>query len=256
MSIVTLDTGFNIEIEFPIAPFHKRLLAWIIDFVLQIAYIWLVEKLLSSLIGPGWTSEYGWLMVLCFLPLLIYHLVSEITMNGQSPGKKAVGIKVITTEGGQPSISQYLLRWLFKTVDFPYWLLAVASRGSLPAWTALFIFSGIACIIFTKRSQRIGDVIAGTVLINTKNKATWQDTVFMEVEENYKPAFPEVMRLSDRDINTIKQVLAFAQNSYNNRAYAEKIAAKIQKALQLSVDMDCIDFLEKLIKDYNHLSVK
>lgn len=256
MSIVTLDTGFNIEIEFPIVPFHKRLLAWIIDFVVQIAYIWLIEKLFTAIINASWGSEHRWLAVLCSLPLLVYHLASEISMNGQSLGKKSMGVKVITAEGGQPSISQYLIRWLFKLVDFPYWIILFVSQRALPGWTLIFIFSGLACVLFTRRSQRIGDIIAGTVLIDTKNKTSWQDTVFMEVEENYQPAFPQVMQLSDRDINSIRQVLVAVENKFQNRIFAENVAARVQKALQLSVDMDCVDFLEKLIKDYNYLSSK
>jgi uncharacterized RDD family membrane protein YckC len=253
MSIVTLDTGFNIEIEFPITPLHKRLLAWLIDMAIQIAYIGLAQKIFT-LFPDDRPAANSVLLVLCLLPILLYYLVAEMIMNGQSPGKKAMGIKVITIEGGQPSISQYLIRWVFRSVDFPYLLIILISRGGLPSWTSILIFSGLACLLFTKKSQRIGDLIAGTVLIDTTSKTTWQDTVFMEVEENYQPAFPEVMRLSDRDINSIRQVLAMAQDKYHNREYAEKVASKLQKALQLSVDMDCIDFLEKLVKDYNYLS--
>lgn len=46
---------------------------------------------------------------------------------------------------------------------------------------------------------------AGTVIVNTKSALTVADTVFMQINGlDYKVMFPEVMRLSDRDINTIK----------------------------------------------------
>lgn len=254
MSLVKLDTGFNIEIEFPITPFHKRLFAWVIDLIVQIAYLWIVEKIIAGMAGAGWESAYPWLAVIYFMPVLLYHFVCELILNGQSPGKKAAGIKVITEEGGQPSVSQYLLRWAFKPIDLPFWLLFGIIQGGWPGWMFIFVFSGLACLIMTKRSQRIGDLIAGTVLIDTQNKTSWQDTVFMDVEENYQAAFPEVMRLSDRDINSIKQVLGMVQTRFDNREYADRVARKIKTALNINTDMDCVDFLEKLIKDYNHLS--
>lgn len=255
MSVVTLDTGFNIEIEFPIAPFYKRLLAWLTDVTIQGTYLYLGSKLLNGLVSIDWDSQY-WIVVLYLLPFIFYHLISEIMMNGQSVGKMVMQLKVMTIQGGQPSLSQYLIRWLFRIIDFPVLLFLSILSGYSEWWVILFLFAGLICVIATPKSQRVGDLIAGTILIDIKKRTSWQDTIFMEVEENYQPAFPEVMQLSDRDINTIRQVIAFAQTNYQNRDYAEKVAAKIQKALQLSVDMDCIDFLEKLLKDYNYLSSK
>src|ERR1035438_1277217 len=114
MQLVKLDTGFNIEIDFAITPFHKRLFAWAIDVVLLYAYSWLVNKLLSvayehSMLVPDWAR------IIEGLPILFYHLICEITMNGQSIGKKAMNIQVIAQDGGQPSLSQYLIRWMFRS---------------------------------------------------------------------------------------------------------------------------------------------
>src|SRR3982750_1613538 len=103
MLIVKLDTGFNIEVEFAVTPFHKRLFSWLIDVVILAAYSLLGEKLL----GKALSTETTWVFVLFGLPPLFYHLVCEILLNGQSVGKKAMGIKVITADGGQPSLSQY-----------------------------------------------------------------------------------------------------------------------------------------------------
>ena len=48
MALVKLDTGFNIEVEFAITPFHKRFFAWVIDFVVLVAYSLLMGKLLTG----------------------------------------------------------------------------------------------------------------------------------------------------------------------------------------------------------------
>lgn len=254
MAIVKLDTGFNIELSLPIAPFHKRLIAWVIDLLIQFAYLWIVSEIISGLVGSGWEGRHKWLAILVSLPVFLYHLICEITLDGQSFGKKALQIKVITTGGGQPSVSQYIIRWAFKPIDFPIWLLAGIGYGAWPAWVFIFLFAGVLCIVFTHNSQRIGDVIAGTVLINTKVETSWQDTIFIETENNYKPQFPQVMQLSDKDINTIKQVLASTYNAADKRKYIDRIANKLKDALNIKEDIEGIELMEVLLKDYNHLS--
>ena len=140
---VKLDTGFNIEVEFTIPAFYKRLFAWSIDFLIMIAYYMIVSRVMSSVIGMSWT-ERMWMVVLFGLPPFCYHLLCEIFLNGQSIGKKALRIKVISEDGGQPSISQYLIRWLFRTVDLPIWILPAIGFNSLPWWSSVFLFGGLA----------------------------------------------------------------------------------------------------------------
>lgn len=248
MLLVKLDTGFNIEVEFPISPFHKRLFAWIID----ILTCWLYLRLVTAIFDiPSW--NWSWQGVLAGLPILFYFLVSEITLNGQSLGKMAMRIKVITVEGGQPSIGQYLIRWVFRLVDFPYWILGAVVWGQLPWWVILLMFAGLFCVIFTAKSQRIGDLVAGTILIDLKNRMSWQDTVFTEVEATYQPRYPQVMQLSDRDINTLKSIIETARkkNDYN---LSLKIADRIKSKLKINSDQDSLDFLQTLLKDYNYYS--
>jgi uncharacterized RDD family membrane protein YckC len=255
MPLVKLDTGFNIEVDFAIAPFYKRLFAWVIDIVIQAVYLWMAARLLNIVAGNQWGNSLDWLMVLYFLPVFFYHLACEIALNGQSIGKKAMGIKVITAEGGQPSLSQYLIRWMFKLLDFPYLILPAIAFGSLPWWTFLFFLGGVSCVLFTAKSQRIGDIIASTIVIDTRNRSRWQDTVFMEVEDNYQASFPQVMRLSDRDINTIKQILSTSRRS-GNTDYAWRIAEKIKSVLKVQSNLPPLEFMELLLKDYNHLAAK
>jgi uncharacterized RDD family membrane protein YckC len=253
MLIVKLDTGFNIELDFPISPFHRRLFAWVIDVVIMFTYSWIGNKLLTFIFGSQWPSE--WAAILFSLPIITYHLFCEIMMNGQSPGKKALSIKVITIDGGQPSVSQYLIRWVFRLADFPWWIFAAIVSGALPWWCSILLFAGIGCVIITEKSQRIGDLVAGTIIIDTQTKTSWQDTVFTELETDYRPTFPQVMRLSDKDINTLKSIIVTVRNK-NDFNLSMRIADRIQSKLQIKTDKNSLDFLETLLKDYNYYSVK
>jgi uncharacterized RDD family membrane protein YckC len=112
MLLVKLDTGFNIEVEFALSPFHRRFFAWLIDVTIQGTYLWLGTKILNGLVGFSWDNQI-WPVVLFALPFICYHLISEIVMNGQSVGKMAMQIKVMTLQGGQPSLSPfcYFFKW-------------------------------------------------------------------------------------------------------------------------------------------------
>jgi uncharacterized RDD family membrane protein YckC len=254
MSLVRLDTGFNIEVDFAIAAFYKRMLAWFIDAALFIAYAIIGSKLLGAALGPLWGSG-EWMILLFLSPLILYHLLCEVFLNGQSIGKKAMRIKVITADGGQPTISQYLIRWLFRPIDFPFWTLLSISVGVTPWWYSIFLFGGLACVLSTAHSQRIGDLVAGTILIETRNRTSWEDTVFTELSDDYQPRYPQVMQLSDKDINTLKSIIKSVSKT-GNYDLSMRIADRIRTKLRLSSDQDSLEFLQTLLMDYNYYSTR
>ena len=236
MLVVKLDTGFNIEVEFATAPFHRRLFAWVLDFIILLSYLWVSNKVLDNVLGEFWDAEYEWLNVLHILPFLLYHPLMEIFLNGQSLGKRALRIKVITMEGGQPSVSQYLIRWMFRLID-----------------VCLFLMPGFFSIILSQRSQRLGDMAAGTIVIDTRASTSWQDTIFTEIETTYKPKYPQVMQLTDKDINTLKSIIN-AVTKRNDYELAHRISERIQSKLNMQADEDSLTFLKRLLKDYNFYS--
>ena len=66
------------------------------------------------------------------LPMLLYSLVTEVMMHGQTIGKKLMNIRVISLDGGEPELSQYLVRWMFKAYEWPFFFgYTVLTRVSL-----------------------------------------------------------------------------------------------------------------------------
>ena len=78
----------------------------------------------------------------------------------------------------------------------------------------------------------------------------------MEVANNYIPSYPEVMKLSDRDLNTIKNIYNnILKNNDSDLAY--NTATKIQTVLKInSQHSNTIEFIETVLKDYNYLSTQ
>ena len=252
MLSVKLDTGFNIEVDFPISPFYKRLFAFIIDLFTLWLYFIFVGKL-ELLIPARALSATQWVGEAIWIPVILYYPLMEIFTNCQTIGKTVMGIRVITLEGGRASISQYLIRWVFLLVDFPVWILPMIFIGALPWYSSVLLFTGIGSVIISDKSQRIGEILSGTIIIFTRSKSSLQDTVFIEVEAGYKPRYPKVMQMSDKDLNSLKMIIENVKKN-NNHDLAFRIAERIKSKLNIQGDQDARDFLETLLKDYNYYS--
>jgi len=200
--------------------------------------------------------------VLFTLPILIYHVVLEITMNGQSVGKKIMALRIVNENGGRASISQFMIRWLLRDVWFLL-LLIVGLNGAFQSaesvfiilFALLFFVAEIVLVVSSKKSQRLGDILAHTILIRTNRQSSIEETVFQEVADNYTPSFPQIMQLSDRDINAIKSILETARKK-GDVDMAAAASEKIKAHLKIDSPISPFEFLEILLKDYNYLSVK
>ena len=253
MGLVKLDTGFNIQVEFAVTPFHKRLIAWLIDLLVCWIYIKIVSLIFHIPSFFIWTGSWHWKEILLGFPVMFYHLVCEITMNGQSIGKKAHEYPGHYSPGRSAGNKPVYYKMGIQADRFSLLLLFSIMNNDLPWYLFPLIFIGLAAVIFTERSQRIGDILADTIVIDLKNRTSWEDTVFTELESDYEPRYPMVMQLSDRDINTLKSIIESVKKK-NDYELAMKIADRIKSKLKMESDQEPSDFLKTLLKDYNYYS--
>ena len=261
MGVIKVPTTFNIDVEFEIPEFYRRLFALLIDIIILFFYSKIAIQILSSIHEENDFDMWG-ISELIFLPVLIYHVVLEITMNGQSFGKRIMSIRVVNENGGRASVSQFLIRWFLRDIWFFILLLIGMQSGMRGAASVFIVLSVIAFFITdivlvaaSKKGQRIGDLLAHTILIKTNARASIEDTVFQEVSDTYTPSFPQIMQLSDKDINAIKSILEAARKK-GDFNMADAASNKIKAHLKIDSQMSPFDFLEMLLKDYNYLSTK
>jgi uncharacterized RDD family membrane protein YckC len=238
----------------------------VIDMVVLIFYVVVASKFMGW-INDGLPSNEDSYMtrwaitLLLILPFALYHVVLEITMNGQSIGKKIMGIKVVSENGGRPSISQFIIRWLIRTSDYTLIIVIILLPyafvfGPTVYWGiagAMALLVADLILVNTRKQQRLGDILAHTVLIDTKQKEKITDTVFLEVADTYVPQFPQIMQLSDRDINALKGIIDTARK-HKDHNMAFMAAEKIKAHLKIDTHLEPEEFLEVLLKDYNYLS--
>jgi len=257
VSLLQVNTSFNINLSFATAPFHIRFFAWVIDFIILILYLLGMSNIFNDLFQG--TSNFGLDEILIIMPLLSYHLFFELLNNGQSLGKMTLGIKVVSMDGREASTPQILIRWLTRFVDFGLiwcFIFLISNQYFMGSFLAVTGILAFVLFLSTKYNQRLGDLAAGTVMVYKRVPYDLNDTIFREVNtENYTVSFPAVMKLSDNDINIINNVVTRHRKS-NIDQYVSSIASKIKTALNINPDMDDDIFLEVLLNDYNYLSRK
>ncbi len=259
MAIITVGTPFNIDLEFRVAPFGKRLLAWFIDITIICLYYVLVLLFVAPLLGFGDGIRTATMLLVVVLPVILYQLAAELLMNGQTLGKKIAGIQVIDMEGHEPTWGQYISRWMLCIGNLfifiiPYYILT----NFLVLFVCMIVYlPDFLSVMISAKNQRLGDLAAGTVVIDKKYRPGINETIYLEIDEaEYQPVFPQVMRLSDRDINGIRNLLNTKNKSTGTDNYVINIAHKIKTVLGIESDLYPIDFLEQLLKDYNYFSSK
>ena len=94
MGAIKVPTNFNIELDFEIPEFYRRLIALLLDILILFFYWEIAGAIFQSIVSGSdrfdedTAYDMSAVRLLLFLPIMVYHVVLEITMNGQSFGKK------------------------------------------------------------------------------------------------------------------------------------------------------------------------
>lgn len=247
MSQIAITTSQNVNINFNIASVGERMLAFIIDLLIRVAYVVLVLYLFFNIFDLGYLlknlDEWSIMAVYIILtfPVYIYPVVLESLMEGQTPGKKLMKIKVVKIDGYQASFGDYMIRWVFRLID-------VSFAGVV----------GLISMVVSRDNQRLGDIASGTAVISLKNNITISHTILENIQEDYAPSFPQVIALSDNDMRIIKDNYTKALKA-DDRQIISKLSDKIKNILKLEIDptkMTERQFINIIIKDYNYYTGK
>lgn len=244
MRSIEIRTSQNVVIDYELAGLKDRFLAQFIDLMI-VGSVYMI--IMTIIVNADQLNQFGdevanvdriiqFLFIILFLG---YHLICEILMQGQSFGKKAVGIKVVRLDGLEAKLSDYLSRVVFLIVDF------ILSGGVL----------GALLIGSSSKGQRLGDMTAHTTVIKLKQDLAFrlEDILKINSLENYTPKYPEVRSLSEKDMLLVKQTLN-RYRTHPNDAHRHAIQALYKKMCDLlgvaGTPKDKVGFLKTLLRDY------
>lgn len=238
---IEITTTQNVTIEYELASLRDRAFAWVLDlvvFVCGFVVVFQVARMIfESIWDNGWTIFW---FVLAFLAFFLYHILFEIMNGGQTPGKIALGIRVVRLDGKDPEWSDVVLRSVLQLVD------------------TMFCSGVIACLLVkvTGKCQRLGDMAANTTVIKILENS-WrfglEDILNISTLHNYQPTFPQVRNLREEDMIFVKNVLSRFQK-YPNNAHEnviEDLVTHIMPLLGIETrPLNRQEFLRTLLKDY------
>ena len=143
-----VDTPEGVAVDFVLAGLGSRALARMLDSVVQYAVLWGISIPTNAAFSTLHTNS-GWLVALVvivqFAVLLGYDIVFELLGNGQTVGKRALGIQVVRSGGRPVDLRSSLVRNLLRLIDmFPNNYLV-----------------GSVAVFCSSRNQRLGDMEIG-----------------------------------------------------------------------------------------------
>jgi uncharacterized RDD family membrane protein YckC len=149
---VPVETPDGIELSLVAAGPVMRGVAWLIDFLIRAGFIFGLAFLLAWLQSIG----FALMIIAWFLINWWYPVLFEVLAHGATPGKKAVGLKVLNQDGTPVGWGPSIIRNLLRQIDF------------LPAMYS----TGLISMLCNRRFQRLGDLAAGTIVVYQDRNST------------------------------------------------------------------------------------
>jgi uncharacterized RDD family membrane protein YckC len=246
MQSIGVETTQHVQLNYNPASVGDRLLAFLLDGFVLAGYYLLLQILIgaitdANIVSQSKLEEQFWILILVYsIVPFFYHLACEVIWNGKSFGKWAMNLKVVRVDGTNPTFGNYLIRWMFRLVEITF-------------TTGLLAF---ITVLINGKGQRLGDIAAKTCVIKTRRKVKLTDTIYSEIDTEYIAKYPSVKDLTDKDISTIRDVLA-SKRSYEYATWfvmVQRTANIIQMKLNIEkFESNADDFLVQVISDYNHL---
>ena len=229
-----IRTAQNVPLALEPASIGQRIVATFIDGLIAAAWWFLIGTLLSR---AGALSEATFILF-CLVPTALYHLLMEVYVEGRTVGKMALSIRVSRLDGAQPTLGQYLLRWLFRLLDVTFSLGVVA----------------LMSVALTRRQQRLGDLAAGTTVVRKRRRLELNQVLYPLIPEGYEPVFPDAEKLTDAEIRTVRAVIArlyIANHDARSRALADRAKRAVERRLELEeIAMRPEPFLRTVVRDH------
>lgn len=234
MAEKSIVTGQYVRIRQTPASVGERMLAQLIDWVIQFAYLtmwWILSSNTDLYMG---TLA---IILVVLLPVFFYCPLCEILSGGQTFGKRLVKLRVIMADGTLPSPAAYLLRWLMMIADGP-----------------LLGYIGVLVMILNRNNQRFGDMAAGTLVVKLQSYSKIQVSLdeYDYLTEGYRPSYPQAADLSLEQADIICRAVESDQ--------PERISQLSQKVQQLlgvtRRESENEFFLRRIIRDYQYYALE
>ena len=255
---LVIETPERVPLHFALASIGNRFIACAIDHTIQIVTLILIGVFLmiiadASSLGERLMSAPKWVIAILVVAQAIiidgYFAVFEWAWRGQTPGKRWLKLRVIREDGRPISFFEAMVRNLLRVVDF-----------LIPPFYSI----GLISVFATARDQRIGDLVAGTVVVREREaEAPEFEEVFASpvsdaaLRRSSAPVSftADIDKLTEQEITVVE---SFLRRRYDLRDYprqwmAWRVSMPILFKLRPHYDLATFTyegFLEELVHRY------
>jgi uncharacterized RDD family membrane protein YckC len=221
----------------------SRFLALAIDTAIQIgsALVLFIGVGIGAAAASFTLDQAGpWLMAILVLGLFViyyvYFAVFEAVWNGQTPGKRVIGLRVIHASGRPVSAFEAILRNIVRIAD------------QLPGIYAV----GIVSVFLTERSQRLGDLAAGTVVVHERVEASVSREFMASQATAAALTSYGATKLTAEEVSVIELFFRRREqlDGHARVRAARRIAERIRDRLGITAPIENEQLLEEVLAEY------
>lgn len=244
--IIKIDTPENVTFDYDISGIGSRFLAALVDttiiLLLQIIIFGAFFLLFSAGQALRKDNILTWALavtgLVSFMMLWGYYVFFEFLWNGQSPGKRLVGLRVIRLDGTPISVSESIIRNLVRLIDF------------MPMAYGI----GVVTMFINNQSRRVGDLVAGTIVVHDRQIKGLHELSPIKAgafitpgSENEIPEGFPVEKLTQHELQIIEEFLARRNELSNRQVLARHVLTSIIRRLDIPGESMALDKSEKIL---------
>ncbi len=239
MSDFQIRTAQNVLISQNLAGVGQRFVAVILDLLFLSLFYYFVIYLINYAKFDKLLSGWSFVAVLT-LPYFLYYPLLQYWNNGQTVGKQLMKIRIVKSDNSHPKLGDFLIRWVLRLFEI----------NVIPGL-------GLIVMLFSDKNQRLGDMVAGTVVVTEQKKQQLNHSIFEELEQTYQPVFESAANLKESDVQLIKSVLVEAKKR-GKKDILRKLSGKVEILLQIQrpKNMPYDQFVKTVLRDYNYFAGK
>lgn len=227
----------GVPLQFTIATMGARFGAQCLDLLITYGGFFLLVLLLSYTGLLSFTSFLVFALLVLFFLRVPYYVFSELVWNGRTLGKRIVKVRVISVDGARLSPYQITARNVMKEVELFLPLTLVFAVSDYSFWTRVVILVfvlGVAVVpFFNKRRQRLGDMMAGTLVVEQPVSRLLPDLTENTSTRGARFTFaPEQLGIYGRfELQTLERILRTPPQTPDTRNAVSKVVRTIRRKI-------------------------
>ncbi|HEY0605079.1 MAG TPA: RDD family protein [Herpetosiphonaceae bacterium] len=219
-SLYTVETPEQIELAYDVAGIGSRFLAALIDHIIIaviLSFSCVGVSLAANQLALGLDENIvlGLFAIGIYLSLCAYFIFFETVWNGQTPGKRAIGLRMVRTGGRPLGFFGSTVRNFIRLADF------------LPVLYGI----GVIVMFIDRRSRRLGDMAAGCIAVRERQAITLASLAAPTTSERAIVAAAE--RITIPNLSAVQREDYDIVQEYLRRSLSLSVPARQRLALQL-----------------------